>query len=87
MAEKNINIPFIAFESVTTRLERSNKRLWILTLILTALLVITNISWIVYENQFVDYQLEIEAEQDGEVNIIGGRDVNYGSESESQGQE
>ena len=87
MAEKNINIPFIAFESTTTRLERANKRLWILTLVLIVLLIVTNVSWIIYENQFADYQLEIEAEQDGEINIIGGRDVNYGAESENQGQE
>ena len=69
-------IPYIAYESALTRADKTNKRLWILCIILTALLIITNIGWIVYESQFVDEYISIEAEQeadgDGNNYVIGG---------------
>ena len=75
----NEQIPYIAYESALTRADKTNKRLWILNIILVALLLITNISWIIYESQFsVTESTTIEAEQEGDVNIVGGGDVNYG---------
>ena len=49
-----VNIPYFAHEGEMTRMERINKRLWILCIILIALLAITNIAWFHYENQFED---------------------------------
>ena len=72
------------FESITTKLERTIEKLWILCIILIILFVGSNAAWIFYENQFADTETTmIGAEQDGAgVNIIGGGDVNYGSESQ-----
>lgn len=73
-----INIPYQAHESMIARMEISNKRLWILNLILVIILVLTNAGWIYYESQFIDVQTTVEAEQDGDsVNIIGLGDVDY----------
>lgn len=84
MDNTSIQVPFVVFESACTRLERTNKRLWITCIILISLLLFTNIGWIYYESQFETFEeTTIEAEQDGEgVNIIGGGDVHYGTTGE-----
>ena len=45
-------IPFVAYESGMARMERSNKRLWIIIIILAVMLFGSNIAWTIYENQF-----------------------------------
>ena len=45
-------ISYVAFESVCARFERTIKRLWVLVIILTVLLVGTNCAWLWYESQF-----------------------------------
>lgn len=79
-------ITYFEHEEQMVRMERTNIRLWILCILLILMLVGTNIAWIYYESQWqvTTETTEIEAEQDGEINIVGGGDVNYGSESESQ---
>lgn len=82
--DKPTNIPYIAYEAAMSRFDRINKRLWIAVILLIVLLVGSNIAWLVYESQFQVYETSIEATQDGEgVNIVGGGDVNYGTESNS----
>ena len=81
MDRTDINIPFIAYESGMDRQERANRRLWILCIILSLLLIGTNIGWICYQSQFEHVVTEIEAEQDGDVNIVGGGDIAYGAEN------
>lgn len=46
------DISFVAFESICARFERTVKRLWILVIILTVMLVGTNCAWLWYESQF-----------------------------------
>lgn len=81
-------IPYIAFESATSRQERTIKRLWILCIILIVALLGTNAGWIYWENQFEDVVVtqDVEATSDGEsdlnLNTIGG-DF-YGGESEGE---
>lgn len=83
-------IPYIAFESTTSRQERTIKRLWILCIIMIVALLGTNAGWIYWENQFEDVETvvtqDVEATSDGEsdlnLNTIGG-DF-YGGESESE---
>ena len=81
-------IPYIAFESTTSRQERTIKRLWILCIILIVALLGTNAGWIYWENQFEDVVVtqDVEATADGEsdlnLNTIGG-DF-YGGESEGE---
>lgn len=75
----------LVYESAMARMERANKRLFVLLIIVISALILTNIGWIYYESQFqVTETSTFEAEQDGDgVNIIGGGDVNYGAESEN----
>ena len=86
MMENTDNILYITYESAMARMERANKRNFIIIIILILALIATNAGWIIYESQFetVETSTQIEAEQNGaEVNIVGGGDINYGAESQS----
>lgn len=72
------DVSFVAFESVCTRFERTIKRLWILVIILTVLLVGTNCAWLLYESQlqYVETSETYEADAtDGGVAIANGDGV------------
>lgn len=73
------DISFVAFESVCTRFERTIKRLWILVIILTVLLVGTNCAWLWYESQFQYVETPTESYEadatDGGVAIANGDGV------------
>lgn len=72
MDEKMVS--FICHEADMTRLERANKRLFVVVIILIVALVGSNGVWIWYENQFVD-EYSIEAEQEtseGNNYLVGG---------------
>ncbi len=79
-------VSFAAYESQGARLERSNKRLFLLNVILLIVLLATNGAWIYYESQFQITQ-DMKVEQDietgeGEGNTIisGIGDINYGKD-------
>ena len=63
-------IPYIAFESATSRQERTIKRLWILCLVLIIALLGTNAGWIYWESQWEDVVVTQE-NADGYNNYIG----------------
>lgn len=77
-------VSYLAFESVTTRLERTIKRLWILIIILIIALVGTNASWIYYESQWevvettqVTQDIEATADNDSDIHLSAtGGDYN-----------
>jgi len=72
-----------AHEGETAMLEIANKRAYILLIIVFIALILTNAGWIIYESMYEDIVVT-ENSQDGEgVNIIGGGDVNYGSETDN----
>ena len=76
-------IPYFLMEANADRLSSANKRLWVLCIILTVLLVVSNLEWLHYESQFEDSVATIDATQDGSgINIVGNGDVNYGAEGE-----
>ena len=96
MAEKKCNhcgtnstpasMPYVVHESAMARAERHTKALiWVIVLLIV-LLVSSNVGWLIYESSFKTVETNetiIEAEQDGSgVNIVGGGDVDYGTESE-----
>ena len=82
---KNDPVPYLVFEGEQARNERNIKRLWVLNILLIILLVGSNALWLWHDSQYDYFETSIEAEQDGEgVNIIGGGDINYGSESYDQ---
>ena len=86
-------VPYIVHEGDMARLERTNKRLWILSILLVVLLVGTNASWIWYESQFEDVvttetqEISQDVTQDADdggsntFSFIGG---DYYGETESQ---
>lgn len=87
---ENLNISYIAFESSMARMERVNKKLWVVILVLIVALVGTNAGWIYFESQweYVDTTTQTvtqEATSDGDSDIsmqsIGGD--YYGGESET----
>lgn len=78
-------VPYIVHESVTARLERTIKRLFILLIITVALIFASNAIWIYYWNQY-EYEDVTETytyDQDGAgVNIIGPHnEVSNGTEA------
>jgi hypothetical protein len=84
-------IPYIAFESATSRQERTIRRVWILCIILIIALIGTNAGWIYFESQWqvvdsttVTQDVEATAEGDSDLNLntVGG-DYN-GGESEGK---
>ena len=83
------SISYVAFESAQTRLERVNRRLWILCLILIIALIGTNAGWLYYESQWQtvettvmqDVNAEATGNSDLNLNTIGGD--YHGSESKS----
>lgn len=88
MEEKKIpDIPYIAHEEEVARMERNVKR-WFIGWIITFLaLVLTNIGWIVYENQYQDVYSESYSAESGEGGTAianGYGEVTVNGESELQ---
>lgn len=63
-------IPYIAFESVTARQERTIKRLWVICIILIVALLATNGAWLYWESQWEDVVVTQE-NADGYNNYVG----------------
>lgn len=61
--EDNKVVSYLAFESAQARIERCNKRLWVLCIILMLSLILSNCGWLYYESQF-EYAECTEVTQD-----------------------
>ena len=83
MEQKDVQtVPYIVYESMANRADRTIRRFVIALIIAIVLLFACNAVWLAAWMQY-DYGDEqvIEAEQDGEgTNLVGGGDINYGSE-------
>lgn len=83
MEEKN----YLAWhEGDMARIERANKRLWIVIIILIVALCGSNTAWIIYESQFeVIEETQIDAEQETEEgsNYVIGGDFNGEAKGEN----
>lgn len=81
------DVPYIVYEGELARHERYIKRLITMLIVVIVLFFLSNAAWLYVWNQYeyVDETTTIDATQDGEgVNIVGGEDVNYGSEGENK---
>lgn len=84
--ERVAEIPFFVHEADMARLERTNKRLFIVVLVLILSLIGTNGAWIYWESQFQVEQTTVEQEVDtgeGDAVVVGIGDI-YG-EGEADG--
>lgn len=81
-------IPYFSHEGDMARMERANKRLWIVILVLIVAFIGSNAGWLFYESQFQVVE-ESKVEQkvdtgDGDTIVNGIGDINYGT-SETDG--
>ena len=79
MNKDTASIPYYVAEGMIDRLSATNKRLWVMCILLIVLLVGSNGLWIWYESQFMYYEqsVEQEIESEGNTTVIGIGD-NYG---------
>lgn len=76
------------YEQSAMRADKANKRLVIIIILLISLFFISNGAWLYYASQFsVEETTMIDAEQDGDLNIIGGGNVNYGQTESNNNQD
>jgi len=69
--DENVStIPYFVHEGEMARAERTNRRLWVLVVLLIVLLVGTNAGWFIYESQFQDVVIT-QDNLDGINNFIG----------------
>ena len=74
-------VPYIVYEGEMARQERNIKRLIVMLAGMLVLFFASNMAWLYVWNQYEYVEETIEASQDGSgVNIVGGEDVNYGSD-------
>jgi len=72
MENNTATIPYFAHEGEMARFERTNKRLWVIVIILIIALVGSNVGWLIYESQFETESIteSYNAEADGNSNAI-----------------
>ena len=80
-------IPYFAHEGIVARMERANRRLWILCIVLIILLAVTNAAWIYYESQFADETMTVTQDVDsgdgGDAIVNDGVHINGESTTDS----
>ena len=82
-------IPYIVHEGAVSRMERVNKRLIAIIVLLIVLLVSSNIAWMVYESQFEMCNVEQDVDQENEHgnNIFVGGYLNGTPAHQNDGQD
>lgn len=91
MNNSEVSVPYV-IESSMSRLERSNRRMWILCIIMFVSLVVSNCCWMWYESQWEDVVTTQEVTQDviqdsgdgGNNSFVGGDAYGY-TESKTDG--
>lgn len=75
------SVPYLVHEGSMVRMERTNRRQWILIILLIVALIATNSAWIYYESQMEAVTVEQEAEADGESTVIlnNSGSIEYGN--------
>ena len=83
-------VPYIVHEGDMARMERSNRRLWIIVLVLIVLLVGSNIAWLCYENSMEEVstttvEQEVETEDGGDAIVNGTGEMTINGKSKTEG--
>lgn len=80
--KKNDSVSYIVHESIMARMERAQKRLFILCLVIFLLFVASNCAWLWYESRFQNVETTTTTQtvtQDGgdggNNNFVGGDDI------------
>lgn len=84
--EQDKTIPYYAHEGIVARMERMNRRLWILCIVLIVLLAGSNGAWLYYENQFIDevsVTQDVDSSDGGDAIINDGIRINGESKTDS----
>lgn len=82
MDDKTVNIPYYVAEGMVERVSRTNKKLWVMCMLLILLLVGTNALWLYYESQWEVIETEITQENEhGYNNYIGNNGDIYNGET------
>ena len=80
-------VPYLVHESDAARLERANKRLFILCILLVIIAVGSNIYWLYYESQFEDVTTtvtqDIDTGDSGTATINDGVHINGENQANS----
>lgn len=77
--QKSVQIPYYLHEGEMNRMERINKRLRTILIIVFIAFVVTNAGWIAYESQFETVEVKQEVDNGaGNAYVAGVGDVNYG---------
>ena len=89
MVMDNKDVPYIVHEGDMARMERSNRRLWIIVLILIVLLVGSNIAWLCYENSMEEVstttvEQEVESEDGGDAIVNGTGEMTINGKSKAE---
>lgn len=74
--EKPEPVPYLVHEGILARMERSNRRLFIIVIVLIAVLAASWIGFVVYESQFEDVSISQDVSQDAD----GGGNNSYNGE-------
>ena len=78
-------IPYFSHEGDMARMERANKRLWIVILVLIIAFVGSNVYWVWRENQYEDIVVEQEVDTgQGDATVTGVGDIYGTSETNNQ---
>ena len=84
MEKEKTSVPYIVFEGEMARSERRDKRQWIVIIALIAVLLASNIGWLIYESQFETYTYSQDGEGLNNINAGEQGDVLYGPETKNQ---
>lgn len=75
----DVTVPYFVHEGEMARMERINKKLWILCIVLFIAFAVTNAGWIYYESQFIDEIVTQDVDTgDGAAFVAGIGDI-YGA--------
>lgn len=80
MSERK-SVSIATVEGIIERLDRINRRLIAVVVLLIVLLVGSNVFWIIYENQYQDLSIEVEQDaEDGTNNFANDGGIIYNGE-------